>query len=208
MAEQIFYDICMDKVKGALAGQRRLPLLDEVMKDLINQIAKMLLQLEQESTDPITLLIDSGGGDLEAAFFLKDVIDSLHSPVNGLVLGMSGSAALDILQMCNKRQALPNARFFAHFNRAKRQITVDVEEFSEEDVTYFFQEVQKYKQRREDLYTERSNLDCEEVVKLFRRGERFEMHPTAEQMLDWGLIDEIMTDFKLFGKESAVISSN
>ena len=68
---------------------------------------------------PITLFIDSVGGSSEMGAYISDVIRTSKSPVHGVVIGLCGSAAFDILQACNKRIAHKNSCLIFHSTRVK-----------------------------------------------------------------------------------------
>ena len=58
---------------------------------------RQLLLLESISEEPITLLIDSPGGDVYAGFSIFDVIRFIKAPVRIVGIGLVASAAALIL---------------------------------------------------------------------------------------------------------------
>lgn len=70
--------------------------------------------LPVESRKPIRLLFFSPGGDLEVNNALIDTITLSKTPVWGINIGRSYSAAAYILLSCHKRYCLPRAQLLLH----------------------------------------------------------------------------------------------
>lgn len=201
----VFFSIkgVLDEAKGYLAAHRRIPLLGEINERLISHVTGMLIQMDYEKTAPITLLIHSPGGDCEWGYHLQNAIGSLNSPVDGLVVGRAASMAVDILQMCRKRLALPNSRLYCHFVRIGFELVSDTDEFGMDEARALREKALYVKREREALYAKRTGLKIKDVQRLFRNGEVYKLDLSAEQALQRKLIDEIVHDFKLFpGKEA------
>ena len=158
----------------------------------------MLLQLDYLSDEPIRLLIDTPGGDVAAGFKLHDFIKSLHSPVDGLVVGRADSTGATILQMCRRRLALPMSRIFCHFTRCDITLIDRDEAFDAEMGHIVVARARRYRNNIESLYVQRTGKTVEEVRRLFYLGETYSLDLSAEEALKEGLIDEILTDFKFF----------
>lgn len=73
---------------------------------------------EQNPHQPISLYINSRGGEAESAFsfyrFLREV-DEAGTPIIGIVIGNCKSAAAVILLACRHREAFANAAFLIHY---------------------------------------------------------------------------------------------
>jgi ATP-dependent protease ClpP protease subunit len=63
---------------------------------------------------PITLFIDCMGGSSSLGGYVRDSICASLAPINGVVIGMCGSAAFDILQVCHTRIAYKNSHLLFH----------------------------------------------------------------------------------------------
>ena len=79
--------------------------------------ASSLEQWNLAGCEPITLTIDSTGGNLFAARFIADAIRFSEAPVHGVVVGAAFSGAFQVLQACHRRLAYPSARFMFHYGR-------------------------------------------------------------------------------------------
>jgi len=95
---------------------RTILLVGEVDKDLSEKVVRQLLLLDSISDEPITLLVDSPGGDVYAGFSIFDVIRFIKAPVRIVGIGLVASAAALILIAVPKdrRFGLPNSSYLIH----------------------------------------------------------------------------------------------
>lgn len=73
--------------------------------------ASKLMTLDATSDDGCELQLDSGGGPLEAALAIVDVIDAMGVAVHAKCLGRVEGAAVAVAAVCNRRTAMPHTRF-------------------------------------------------------------------------------------------------
>lgn len=80
--------------------------------------ASLILQLKllqmQDSSAPITLHINSGGGVLKDALAVYDVMRSLTCPIKTVCMGMAASSATLLFVSGQERKMLPHSRLFVH----------------------------------------------------------------------------------------------
>jgi len=95
---------------------RTVLLVGEVDKDLSEKVVRQLLLLDSISDEPITLLVDSPGGDVYAGFSIFDVIRFIKAPVRIVGIGLVASAAALILIAVpnDRRFGLPNSSYLIH----------------------------------------------------------------------------------------------
>ncbi len=95
---------------------RQIILSGEINKELAEKIARQLLILEADSSDPIRVFIDSPGGDADAGFAIFDMIRFINAPVYTIGMGLVASAASIVLLAApaERRLALPNSRYLIH----------------------------------------------------------------------------------------------
>jgi len=95
---------------------RTVLLVGEVDKDLSEKVVRQLLLLDSISDEPITLLVDSPGGDVYAGCSIFDVIRFIKAPVRIVGIGLVASAAALILIAVPKdrRFGLPNSSYLIH----------------------------------------------------------------------------------------------
>jgi ATP-dependent Clp protease, protease subunit len=105
-----------DQLSERFLKTRTILLTGEVDKDLSEKVIRQLLLLESASEEPITVLIDSPGGDVYAGFSIFDMIRFVKAPVRIVGMGLVASAAALILLSVPKerRFGLPNSSYLIH----------------------------------------------------------------------------------------------
>jgi ATP-dependent protease ClpP protease subunit len=154
--------------------------------------------MDFKEVKPITLLITSGGGNVEAGGQIISIIRSIRSPVDGLVIGHAGSMAVDVLLSCRERRAFPEARIFMHFTRCGFEVICDSDEITEHDVAALKKKMTSERDRAKNLYAKRLKKSEAEINRLFWLGEKYNLDYNAEEALTLGVIDRIDYDFKFF----------
>lgn len=91
-------------------------LTGEIDKDSGEKVIRQLLLLESLSDDPITVMIDSPGGDVDAGFAIFDMIRFIRPRVRIVGMGLVASAgALVLLSVpVERRFGLPNSHYLIH----------------------------------------------------------------------------------------------
>lgn len=93
-----------------------------INQELVDRLTPQIINLRHESSDPITVYIDSLGGFIESA---RTIMDLLHTPTQSgtkckvitVVTGTAASAAADLLVWGDTSIAYPNARIWFHGTR-------------------------------------------------------------------------------------------
>ena len=98
-------------VRERLFEQRVVFLWGPLEDHVANQVAAELMTLDATGDEPIQLHIDSGGGTLDAALSLIDVIDLLGVELQATCVGQAFGPALGPLAVAPVRRATPHARF-------------------------------------------------------------------------------------------------
>ena len=105
-----------DMLSERFLKTRTILLTGEVDKELSEKVIRQLLLLESTSDEPITILIDSPGGDVYAGFSIFDMIRFVKAPVRIVGMGLIASAAALILLAAprERRFGLPNSSYLIH----------------------------------------------------------------------------------------------
>jgi ATP-dependent Clp protease protease subunit len=155
--------------------------LEETTAD---DLAAQLLALEMESEDPITLYIDSPGGNTFGMFALYDTIQLLHSPVHTTCIGMGASAAAFLLATgTGTRSATPNARIMLH------QPHGGGIQGKAADIQILAREFAFLRTRMEEILAERTGKTPERIGKDTNR----DFWLSAAEAKDYGIIDEVVS---------------
>jgi len=92
--------------------EQRVVLLHGPLDDLsVTRVSALLMTLDAEGDDPVTLRVDCGEAGLGPALTLMDVIELMGVPVRALCLGQVGAGAVGVVAVCAHRAALPSTRF-------------------------------------------------------------------------------------------------
>lgn len=162
---------------------RTILLTGEVDKDLSEKVIKNLLLLESISDEPITVLIDSPGGDVYAGFSIFDMIRFIKAPVRIVGMGLVASAAALILLAVPKerRFGLPNSSYLIHQPLSGIQgVATEIEIHA--------RELEKTRERLNRIIAEATGQTVERVSKDTDR----DYWMNAAEAAEYGLIEKII----------------
>jgi ATP-dependent Clp protease protease subunit len=150
-----------------------------------NLICAQLIHLESENPDSdISLYINSPGGDITALFAIYDTMMFIRSDVSTICFGEAASAAAVLLAAGapGKRLALPHARVLLHqpWGQAGGQAT---------DVELAAKEILRMRVQLDELLAHHTGQSAEKIHTDTERD--FVM--SAEEALEYGIIDEVIT---------------
>jgi len=92
--------------------EQRVVLLHGPLDDSsVTRVSALLMTLDAEGDEPVTLRVDCGQAGLAPALTLMDVIELMGVPVRALCLGQVGAGAVGVVAVCAHRAALPSTRF-------------------------------------------------------------------------------------------------
>jgi ATP-dependent Clp protease, protease subunit len=188
-------------VEQTARGERSFDIYSRLLNDRIvflgmpiddavgNLIMAQLLHLESEDPDKdINLYINSPGGDLTTLFGIYDTMQYIKPDVSTIVMGQAASAAavLALAGAKGKRYALPYARILLHqpVGGAQGQAI---------DIEILAREIIRNRQLMNEIISEHTGQPLEKVSKDTDR----DFILTAEQALEYGAVDEILTSRKI-----------
>jgi ATP-dependent Clp protease protease subunit len=95
---------------------RNIFLTGEINQQMANNFLSEFLFLENESRDPVTIYINSPGGEVNAGLMIYDVIQGSSLPINMVCAGMAASMAAIILAggQKNRRLILKHSKVMIH----------------------------------------------------------------------------------------------
>lgn len=176
--------------------KRTIPIFGDINAELYFNARDELLRMGAESGEPITLLFDSGGGNLLFAMNLGDLIQTLQAEVIGVVLEAKSSAAI-LVQYCTKRLIIPSGRLLVHSSRFHMENCSY--KFIEELVRNAAKDSLDYQRRMVAVLCSRSGLSEERVTELMKKGDDLIYLIYAAEAVELNLVDGILpADFKLF----------
>jgi ATP-dependent Clp protease protease subunit len=101
-----------DEAARRLFERRSVMLTGPLEGEASSLAAASLMALDAEGDEPVTLLVNSPGGPVEAGVAVVDVLDLLGVPVEATVIGQAVGTAAVVVACATpgRRRAAPNAR--------------------------------------------------------------------------------------------------
>jgi len=179
-----------DEIERTLLQNRRLFFSEEVSPETAAEAIRKIWYLElTQPGKPITLIIASPGGSVDAGFAVWDQIKMISSPVTTLVTGLAASMG-SILSLCapkGRRFATPNARILIHQPSIHGGVRGQAS-----DLEIHAREILKLRARIVSLYVEATGKDRDTIAAAIERDTWL----SADEAKDFGLIDKVITNFK------------
>lgn len=170
-----------------LLNRRTIILNSEIDESILETVVLPLKQFEtDEINDPITLILNTPGGSVADGLMLCNIIDNFKKPLNIIVPSYSCSMGTIILCSGNKNPLVSKKAYpfsFALFHSG--QTYVGGESTSVDDVIDFNRSVDN---KIREYVINNTNITEE----LYTAHHRKQWYISAEEMLEYGLIDEII----------------
>jgi ATP-dependent Clp protease protease subunit len=161
------------------------PITDEIA----NAVMAQLLCLQSMDSDrDISIYINSPGGSFTALTAIYDTVRYIKPDVQTVCLGQAASAAAVLLAAGTpgKRLALPNSRIIIH------QPATEGTYGQSSDIEIQANEILRLRSLLETMLADASGKSREEVSRDIERDKFL----TAEQAIDYGLIDDVLQSLK------------
>lgn len=189
MADERRFTRLDDEIEYTLLRARRLFFSTGVGSESARSAIRKLWYMELIAPgEPITLIINSPGGSVDAGYAVWDQIKMLESPISTVVTGMAASMG-SVLALCapkGRRFATPHARFMIHQPSMPGGISGPAT-----DIAIHAEEIVKIRDNIAKVYVEATGQSKETVDKALDR----DTWMSPEQALDFGLIDKIVNSF-------------
>ena len=102
-------------IRDEMLDQRVLELMTSVDAESCAVVIRDLLHLQrQDPTMPITLYINSPGGEVQSGLALYDVMQAVSCPIRTVCLGMAASMGALLFIAGDEREILPHSRIMIH----------------------------------------------------------------------------------------------
>ena len=184
IVEERQLNVTVIDVYSRLMMDRVIFLSGEVNGDKMDTIVAQMLFLESLNHDPISLFINSGGGECYSGLELVSVMRYIKSPVYTTVLGLAASMGAVIASNGEKghRKALPYSRFMVH------QPSSGVGYSTFRDQQIHLREMESLKQDLYEVLSQNSGQPVEEIERLCDRDNW--MKP--QEAIRLGFLDEVV----------------
>jgi ATP-dependent Clp protease, protease subunit len=173
-------------IYSRLLRERIIFLNGEINDGIAALICAQLLFLEAENPrKPINLYINSPGGVVTSGLAMYDTMQYVRAPVHTLCMGTARSMGSFLLMagQPGHRAALPNASILIHQPLGGYQGQAS-------DVLIHAEEMRRVKHRMTRLYA----AHCGKKYDEFEQAMDRDHYLTAEEAVEWGLVDHILTE--------------
>jgi ATP-dependent Clp protease protease subunit len=167
-----------------LLNERIIFLGTPIEDQVANLVVAQLLHLEsQDPEKDISIYINSPGGSVYSGLAIYDTMRFVKPDIHTMCVGVAMSMGSLLLAggTKGKRAALPNSRILIHQPSAGF-------EGQSTDIEIHAREILNVRDRLDDIYAENTGLSKEQVREDMERDRFF----TAEQALEYGLIDRVL----------------
>ena len=175
----------MEDLASKLLKSRTVVISQQVDAELTAKVLSQLVLLEQEGhEEPVTVFINSPGGEIFSGFAIFDMLNFIACPVTTIVTGFAASMG-SILSMAadkGRRFAMPQAKIMIH------QPLLMGYQGRASECEIQAREILKTRDHLVELYSEQTGKSREEIKKALDRDNWF----TAEEALEYGLLDKVV----------------
>jgi ATP-dependent Clp protease protease subunit len=183
------FDSIDDHIEKVLLDARRVYLCDAVTGRMATEVIRKLWYLDlTQPGKPITLVISSPGGAIDAGFAIWDQVQMLESPITTLVTGLAASMG-SVLSLCAKkgrRFATPKARIMIHQPSIQGELQA-----AATDLEIQAREILRTRDHLIEIYVQATSRSVAEITNALDRDKWM----SAQEALEFGLLDKIVTRF-------------
>lgn len=176
----------LDRISEKILKSRTVVISQQVDSKLSAKVLSQLILLEQEGEKvPITVFINSPGGDIFSGFAIYDMLKFISCPVTTVVAGFAASmgSILSLAADKGRRFAMPQSKIMIH------QPLLMGYQGRASECEIQAKEILKTRDHLVKLYAEQTGKSHEEIKKALDRDNWF----TAEEALKYGLLDRVVS---------------
>lgn len=167
-----------------LLKQRVVMIAKQVDRALMERVCSALMLLDGRNREkPITVFVNSPGGDADSGFAIYDVMKFVHAPVRTICAGLAASAGVPIFLGGRKgmRFALPNARFLLHQPSMQTVGSASDLEITSGEIERVREKYNKIIEIETGRPADKVKADCQRDFWL-----------TAQEAVSYGLVDRVV----------------
>ncbi len=175
----------LEDMASKLLKSRTVVISQQVDSKLTAKVLSQLVLLEQEGMEePITVFINSPGGEIFSGFAIFDMLNFIACPVTTIVTGFAASmgSILSLAADKGRRFSMPQAKIMIH------QPLLMGYQGRASECEIQAREILKTRDHLVNLYAEHTGKSQKEIKKALDRDNWF----SAEEALEYGLIDKVI----------------
>lgn len=167
-----------------LLMQRKIFITGEINSNLANHFVAELMYLESESDEPITVYINSYGGEVNAGLLIYDAIQGASVPINMVCAGMAASMAAVIFASGEKgrRGILPHSKVMIH-----EPLLANGVGGSATSISHISESILETRDLLSSILSKHTN----KPVKVINKAISFDNYMDANKAIEFGLCDFI-----------------
>ena len=172
-------------IRDEMLSRRELELMTSVDAESCAAVIRGLLYLQHQDPEaPVTLYINSPGGEVQSGLALYDVMQAVTCTIRTVCLGMAASMGAFLLAAGTKgkRLALPNSEIMIHqpLGQAQGQAT---------DILIHAHHIEQIRSNINKILAEETGKPLEQI-QLDTERDNF---MTAAEAAEYGLIDKVIS---------------
>ena len=167
---------------SAMLDSRSIILTGTINDDMATSIMSQLLYLEANAPDqPITMIINSPGGEVTAGLAIYDTMRHVRCKVHTLCIGQACSMAAVLLSAGDERSILPSSRVMIHQPSGGVQ-------GKESDITITAREITKIREMLVAILAEQTGKEKKTVTRDLEK----DFWMSASEAVAYGICDEVI----------------
>lgn len=171
-------------IQDLMLKHRELDCTGDLTPEAVGELMLQLRYLHREDPSaPITLYINSPGGEVSSGLALYDMMQLASCPIHTVCTGTAASMAAVLFLAGNQRAMLPHAQLMLHDPLLKQSLSGSALE-----VDRISQGLMKTRETLASIIAKHSGKSLEEVYAVTCKDTYFD----AQEALDWGLTDSIL----------------
>lgn len=168
-------------IRDEMLAARELELTGAIDPESVSCAIRSMLHLQkQDAHAPITLFVNSPGGEVQSGLALYDVMQAISCPIRTVCLGMAASMAALLFIAGDTREMLPHSRVMIHdplIGGSALSVKARADDLMRiRDITA-------------QVIAQHTHMSIEEVFELTAKDTYFE----AEEAVAAGLADRVIT---------------
>ncbi|OHD06601.1 MAG: hypothetical protein A2086_06675 [Spirochaetes bacterium GWD1_27_9] len=170
--------------------QRKIIISEAINQRVAEKVIKTLFLFDSlDSEKPITVIINSPGGEVFSGFAIYDIMKLIKSPIITLVTGFAASMGSIIMLGAKKgrRYVTPNSKVLIH-----QPLIGGIFEGRATEIEIQAKEIQETKERIIKIYEQETQQDKEKIAKDIE----MDYWMTAEEAIAYGLVDKIVNSME------------
>lgn len=163
---------------------RKIFLTGQIDNQMANDFVSQFMYLESESSDPITIYINSPGGEVNAGLLIYDVLQGTNLQVNMVCVGIAASMAAVLLAggQEGRRYILPHSKVMIH-----EPLLMNGVGGSATSIKHISESILETKDMVNGILAEHTGKSLEEI----NEATRYDNYMNADEAIEFGMCDSV-----------------